>query len=190
VIDRLRENKVKLRKKIINLRKTHRSLEEHIEYLERLKLVRETLYKPIIEYKEERTVGLIYPKRVRDIVDFFDAGDDIMGDPAWPHFHTHGVLVCSDTISDDAYPFQAMYVDNGKVIKTHPHYFPAGEYLSMYCGHSMENNPHAKILINYAQEIGFEFESQLLIEQVSGPVIEKTKQEFLVKIMLRKRYPV
>ena len=150
-------------------------------------MVREKLYNPVIEQQKERVVGLIKPDRVRDIVDYFDAGDEMIGDPAWPHFYTHGVLVSSDQITADGYPFQAMYVDNDKVVQECSHCFPAGEYLVMFCENSMENNPHVAKLIEHAKQVGFDFEPKILVEQVSGPVVEKSKKEFLVKIMLQKR---
>lgn len=57
----------------------------------------------------------------------------------------------------------------------------------MYCDQSMENNPHGIELIRYAQQTGFQYETSLYIEKVSGPVIEKRKQDFLVKLMLKEK---
>ena len=183
-IDSLKTNQKKLRSKIVDLRKAHKFLIEHIDYLEHLTVIRQQLNKPFVQWQDERAVGLIQPDNVRDIVDLFDAGDNIIHDPTWPHFCTHGILVATDQICETGYPLQTMYVMQRKVIKTSPFTFPAGNYLTMYCAHSMEDNRYAYALLNYAKQTGFDYLPYLLIEQVSGPVIEKQKEDFLVKMML------
>jgi hypothetical protein len=120
-------------------------------------------------------------------VDFFDAGDAILNDPAWPYFCTHGLSVELDTIDDGRYPLQMMYVDSRKIAKLQSVTFPQGRYLSMYCGGSMEDNPNIQQLLDYAAENDFSFQNTLLVEQVTGPVIEKCKADFLVKLMLVER---
>ena len=183
-INSLKTNHIKLRKRILSLRKAYKFLGEHIDYLEELTAIRGRLNKPFVEWRDEKVVGLIQPETIHDIVDFFDAGDAIIGAPSWPHFYTHGMIVPVCQISDNGYPLQTMYIDHAKVSKANPFTLPAGDYLSMYCAHSMENNPNTSQLIKYAQDSGFEYEPYILIEQVSGPVIEKQKSDFLVKLML------
>ncbi len=183
----LKANQIVLHQEILKLRNAHKVLGQHIDYLEHLKVVRKTLNKPFIECLPQREVGLIQPKVIRDIVDCFDAGDDIIGNPTWPHFSSHGLLVAIDQVSENTYPIQAMYVEHKQAIKANRFDVPAGDYLSMYCGQSMENNPHVAELIKHAQEIDFDCDAQILIEQVSGPVVEKNKDDFLVKVMLRRK---
>ncbi len=77
-----------------------------------------------------------------------------------------------------------MYVENSLLTKSRPFHIPSGNQLVMYCSKSMEDNPNAAKLIAHARNIGFESEPYMLIEQVSGPVIEKCKEDFLVKLIL------
>lgn len=186
-IDSLKVNQKKLRDEIINLRRSYSFIKEHISYLEQLSSVREKLNVPFIEEAEEREVGLVQPKLIRDIVDFFDTVDEIILEPTWPHFFTHGMLIDTEKVTEEGYPLETMYVENSKVAKTHSYTIPAGRYLCMYCDQSMENNPHGIELIRYAQQTGFQYETSLYIEKVSGPVIEKRKQDFLVKLMLKEK---
>ncbi|MBY8244239.1 MerR family transcriptional regulator [Vibrio fluvialis] len=186
-IESLKVNQKKLRDEIINLRRAHGFISEHIAYLEQLTSVRDKLNIPFIEQTKSRTVGLVQPDLVRDIVDFFDTVDEIILEPTWPHFFTHGMLVDTRKVTEAGYPLETMYVENSKVAKVHSHTIPAGRYLCMYCDQSMEDNPHAIELIRHAQQTGFHYEPFLYIEKVSGPVIEKRKQDFLVKLMLKEK---
>lgn len=183
-LESLKANHKKLRRQIFSLRSAYNLLGEHIDNLERLNTVRQQLNQPFWQSREEKTVGLIESKHDCDIVEFFDAGDEVIGNPSWPHFHTHGMLVPVSQLSERGYPLHAMYIDHPKAIKASPFTLPAGDYLCMYCSHSMENNPHVPQLMQYASESGYEFLPYLLVEQVSGPVVEKQKQDFLVKLML------
>ncbi len=183
-IEALKTNQKKVREQIMKLRNTHKFLIDHVDYLEHLSAVRQQLDVPFIEWQDERVVGLIELDEIRDIVDFFDAGDSVIHDPTWPYFCTHGMIVNAEKVSVKGYPLEKMYVDHKRLAKVNPTTFPAQNYLVMYCAKSMENNPNAAKLIQYANATGFEFEPYMLIEQVSGPVIEKSKKEFLVKIML------
>ncbi len=183
-VDCLKANHMKLREKILSLRKVYKFMGEHIDYLEDLLSVRKQLNKPFWEHRDEKIVGLIQPKNPHDIVDFFDVGDEIIGNPSWLHFNTHGMMVPVEQISETGYPLNTMYIENAKVARKAPFTLPAGDYLCMYCSQSMEDNPYASQLITYAKDAGFEFEPYILIEKVSGPVIEKKKEDFLVKLML------
>ncbi|MEH0740686.1 MerR family transcriptional regulator [Vibrio cholerae] len=185
-LESLIEHHKKLRQEIVRMRQVYRSLGDHIEDLQRLTTIRGTLNQPQIEQLGGRDVGLIIPAQPRDIVDYFDEGDDIMEDPAWPHFYSHGVLVDLAKVDQGCYPFEAMFVENTRVHQLAPYHFPAGEYLTMTCAGSMENNPHITDLLNYARQHHFTHSSTLIIQQVTGPVIEKNKQDFLVKLLLRR----
>ena len=66
----------------------------------------------------------------------------------------------------------------------HPYEIEAGRYLSMYCAGSMESNPQVAYLIELARQWNYEIGEYVYIQQVSGPTMERDKQEFLVKILL------
>lgn len=183
-IDALKTNQKKLRDEIISLRNTYKFLNNHIDYLESLIEIRECINEPFMEWQDERVVGLIEPRNIRDIVDFFDAGDDVLNNSSWQFFCTHGMIINVNKVTEKGYPLEKMYVDHDKLTKMNPFIIPGRNYLSMYCPKSMEDNPNVNKLIEYAKHKGFDYESYMFIEQVSGPVIEKNKPDFLVKIML------
>lgn len=182
-IQRLKENRVKLRKEQMKLRRVLGALNGHIDYLGELKVVRSRLYIPFVEQREATTLGVIR-LRSNDIVDFFDAGDVIMKDPAWPHFKKHGFLVPREKITPAGYPLESMFVDDARVAKLHPVTLEAGNYLCMYSDGSLENNVRAHELVQKALAEGYQPGDRIVIQQVSGPVVEKHKRDFLVKILV------
>ncbi|MBS1132844.1 MAG: regulatory protein [Proteobacteria bacterium] len=183
MIQRLKENRVKLRRNQINLNRVLDSVDQHIAYLAELRVIRSKLYVPFIAQLDARAVGLIrLPSN--DIVDFFDAGDVIMKDPAWPHFKKHGFILPREKIAADAYPLETMFVFDRRVAKKNPATLAAGKYLCMYSDGSLENNARVDALVQQAVANGHEVGSPIVIEQVSGPVVEKTKSDFLIKILV------
>lgn len=179
----LRENRHKLRKKQMELKRILGSLDRHIDYLVDLREVRARLHVPFIEHLEAREVGLIR-QPTNDIVDFFDAGDVIMQDPAWPHFKKHGFVLACDKIGPDGYPLETMFVCDRRVARLLPMTLAAGKHLCMYSGGSLENNARVHALIVQARDEGHEVGDAIVIEQVSGPVIEKRKCDYLIKILV------
>lgn len=182
-IDRLKDNQVKLRKEQINLRRVLRSLDQHINYLTGLRSIRAKLFIPFIEEFGPRKVGLIRTT-TDDIVDFFDAGDVIMKDPAWPHFTKHGFLLARGKITPKGYPLETMFVGNRRVASRNPATLAAGKHLCMYADGSLENNPNVHALIQQALADGHAVGDPVIIEQISGPVVEKNKRDFLIKILI------
>lgn len=182
-VQRLKENRGKLRKKQINLNRVLDSLDQHIDYLAELRVIRSKLYIPFIEQLDDRYVGLICLP-TNDIVDFFDAGDVIMKDPAWPHFKKHGFLLPREKIAPDGYPLETMFVCDRRVAKKIPTTVASGKYLCMYSDGSLENNTRVHVLIQKALADGYEVGNPIVIEQVSGPVVEKSKCDFLIKILV------
>lgn len=182
-IQRLKENRVKLRKNQINLNRVLESVDQHIAYLAELRIIRTKLYSPFIEQLNDRDVGLItLPSN--DIVDFFDAGDVIMKDPAWPHFKKHGFILPREKIAADGYPLETMFVCDRRVAKKNPATLAAGKHLCMYSDGSLENNAQVHALIQKALAEGHIVGGPIVIEQVSGPVVEKRKSDFLIKILV------
>lgn len=84
-IQRLKDNRVKLRKKQMELKRILARSTAISTTLPSCGWSDQKLYSPFIDELEAREVGLIR-QPTNDIVDFFDAGDVIMKDPAWPHF--------------------------------------------------------------------------------------------------------
>lgn len=179
----LRDNRNKLRKKVMELKRILGSLDRHIDYLSGLRVIRSQLHIPFIEQLEAREVGLIR-QPTNDIVDFFDAGDLIMKDPAWPHFRKHGFVLARDRISPDGYPLETMFVCDRRVRRLLPMTLAAGKYLCMYSDGSLENNARVHALIAQAEKEGHAVGDTIVIEQVSGPVVEKRKCDYLIKILV------
>ena len=180
---RLKENRVKLRKGQIRIRRVLAALDQHIAYLGELGTIRARLYVPFVEELAPREVGSIRLSS-RDIVDFFDAGDAIMKDTAWPHFRTHGFLLDRRRITPQGYPLELMYVDDRRLARKAPITLAGGRYLCMYSDGSLENNERVHALIERALADGCAPGDEVIIEQVSGPVVEKRKSDYLVKIMV------
>ena len=182
-IRRLKENRVKLRKEQIKLKRVLASLDQHIDYLAELGKIRSQLYVPFVEERAACQLGVIRLPG-NDIVDFFDAGDLITGDPAWPHLTKHGFLLARDTITPQGYPLETMFVCDRRVAKSHSLTLASGRYLCMYSDGSLEDNPRVHALVQQALADGHALGDPVVIEQVSGPVVEKRKCDFLIKILL------
>ncbi|ALG80776.1 hypothetical protein BED35_15980 [Yersinia enterocolitica] len=54
----------------------------------------------------------------------------------------------------------------------------------MCCAGSLENNVNVMKLKQYALDCGYRLTDDIIIENISGPVIEKKKSDFLIKIMV------
>jgi DNA-binding transcriptional MerR regulator len=182
-LQRLKDNRVKLHKEQIRIRRVLAALDQHIAYLGELGELRARLYAPFVEELAPRQVGAIRLSSL-DIVDFFDAGDVIMKDPAWPHFRKHGFLLDRLRITPQGYPLEIMYVDDRRVARQAPITLAGGPYLCMYADGSLENNTRVHALIERALADGCALGDAVIIEQVSGPVVEKRKSDYLVRIML------
>ena len=182
-LQRLKENRVKLHKEQIRIRRVLAALDQHIDYLGELGGIRARLFVPFVEEVAPREVGAIR-RSSRDIVDFFDAGDAIMKDPAWPHFRKHGFLLDRVRITPQGYPLEIMYVGDRRLARKAPIVLAGGRYLCMYADGSLEDNPHVHALVETAVAQGDAVGEDVIIEQVSGPVVEKRKSDYLVKIMV------
>ena len=77
-----------------------------------------------------------------------------------------------------------MYCYIEPVLSLFPEKIQADNYMCMYSRGSLENNRKVKWLLDYAQQQGHLRPDNILIENVSGPVIDKEKSEFIIKIMI------
>ncbi len=180
---RLKDNRVKLRKEQLRIQRVLAALDQHIDYLGELGGIRARLSVAVVEEVAPRPVGAIRLSS-GDIVDFFDAGDVIMKDPAWPHFRKHGFLLERRRITPQGYPLELMYVDDRRLARQAPITLAGGQYLCMYADGSLENNAQVHALIERASTDGRTVGDDVIVEQVSGPVVEKRKSDYLVKIMV------
>ena len=183
-VAQLARNRIHLRKEIANLKRVENALGKHIDYLLRLKEIRRQLFIPFNETLPSRRIGLIRVP-TNDIVDFFDAGDQIMKDPAWPFFRTHGFLLTQTDVFATGYRLDTMFVDDLRAARQASQTLPAGLYRCMFSDGSLENNPRVFEFIQQTQVEGHTVADPVVLEQVSGPVVEKRKSDFLVKICLR-----
>lgn len=182
-IRRLQENRVKLRKEQLRLKRVLASLDQHIDYLAELGKIRSMLYVPFVEERVACQIGVIRLPG-NDIVDFFDAGDVIIEDPAWPHLTKHGFLLARDKITPRGYPLETMFVCDRRVARKEAATLAGGQYLCMYADGSLEDNPRVHALMQQALADGHALGNTIVIEQVSGPVVEKRKSDFLIKILV------
>ena len=182
-IQRLKENRVKLRKEQIRMGRVLAALDRHIDYLAELGSIRSRLHITFVEEAAARPMGVIRLPG-NDIVDFFDAGDVLMKDPAWPHLKTHGFLLDRARITAQGYPLETMYVDDRRVARKAAVTLAGGKYLCVYADGSLEDNPWVHALMQQASSDGYAPGNPVVIEQVSGPVVEKKKSDFLIKIMV------
>ncbi|MDW6003638.1 MerR family transcriptional regulator [Vibrio mangrovi] len=183
-LNRLKENKKKLRREIAHLKRVYQTLGNHIQHLQALKSIRHDLFRPFIEEQEDVLVGLIHSDS-NNIVDLFTTGNRIIGHPAWPHHHHHGLLIPTDTILSEGYPVQTMYAEEPTLIRHAPYTRKSGRYLCMYANGNMENNAQLYPFIQHALQFVPSLPQETFIQQISAPVMKKYKQDFLVKLMIR-----
>jgi DNA-binding transcriptional MerR regulator len=183
-VQQLQDNRQTILQEIADLQYSLLRLDQHIDKLTHINHVKTRLFQPTIEHIARREYGLI-DINARDIVDLFDYGDTIIGNVTWPHVERHGLVVRLDEINTDQYPVKRMYVDNPDLREHQAVDFIEGDYFSFYANGSMENNPSVSRCIEQAQQFGTIIDDYLIIEQVSGPVMEVEKNDFLVKIMVR-----
>lgn len=118
-----------------------------------------------------------------DILDFFDTIRDLCQQDSWYLSSHYGFIL--DTVDiQQSYPLKKMYCYIEPVLSLFPAKIQGASYLCMYSKGSLENNSQVKWLIDYAQQQGYLLPDSILIENVSGPVIDKEKSEFIIKIMI------
>ena len=182
-VAKLKVNRAALRKEITQLNRVYDRLGESIVRLEELAQVRNNLNQPFCELREVVKVGLVEQSE-GNIVDLFSTIHHKVGDYSWSHLNIHGLRVPTAQVQQTDYPVVAMYACQPKLQLMHPYEIDAGRYLSMYCAGSMESNPQVAYLIELARQWNYEIGEYVYIQQVSGPTMERDKQDFLVKILL------
>ena len=77
-----------------------------------------------------------------------------------------------------------MYCYIEPVLSLFPGKVQHDKYLCMYSRGSLENNGKVRWLMDYAVQQGYSLPAEILIENVSGPVIDKEKSDYMIKIMI------
>ena len=182
-LDKLRLHKKIVSREIRQLKRVQKSLEMSIERMDSYRFIRDNLGQPFCECLPERIMGCVR-LNTGNIVDLFVEIHRIIGDSAWSYLSTHGLVVETQALTPHDYPLTCMYADD-KVLRNHQTLTqPKGKYLSVYCDGSMESNPWVYRLVQYAKQYHAALSDTVYVQQVSGPVVEKHKQDFLVKIMV------
>lgn len=188
-IAELRLHEAGLAAEIAALQKTRQQLQEHIAMLDMIQSIRPRLDRPFIAEFPERPVGVLTCDS-DDILDFFGGVAEAVNDSAWYLKQEYGFILPLTDIQSGGYPLRQMFSNHPDLQKLYPDVISAGRYLTMYAAGSLENNMRVHSLLDYARSAGYSIEGHIYIENVSGPVIESEKKNFLVRISVAIHEPV
>ncbi|CNK99020.1 MerR family transcriptional regulator [Yersinia enterocolitica] len=158
-------------------------LQKHIQCLDAISTTKENINTPFIEDRAKVEVGILQ-LQTGNILDFFKKIGDMTEDYSWYLTSNYGFLLKSSDIKPDNYPLATLFCDHPAIIRQSPYTLHAGKFVSMCCAGSLENNVNVMKLKQYALDCGYRLTGDIIIENISGPVIEKKKSDFLIKIMV------
>lgn len=78
-----------------------------------------------------------------------------------------------------------MSVDDARVVRCASETPPGGQYRCMFADGSLKIIPGFFDFVQQTRATGKTIGDPVIVQQVSGPVVEKRKSDFLVKICLR-----
>lgn len=188
-IAELRQHSAALAAEIAALQTTQQQLEDHIAMLDMIQAIRPRLDHPFIEMCPERYEGVLACDS-DEILDFFDGVAEAVNDSAWYLKQEYGFILPVTDIRSGGYPLRQMFSNHPDLQKLSPQIIAAGRYLTMYAAGSLENNRQVRTLLDYARTTGYGMADHVYIENVSGPVIESEKKNFLVRIAVAIDEPV
>ncbi|MBB6054990.1 MerR family transcriptional regulator [Tolumonas osonensis] len=181
-IDKLDDYQRRLASLIEQMTASHQYLLNQIDDLNYIQQAKKNLDEPFIESLPEKQIGVI-ELQTEDILDFFDTVRNLCKQDSWYLSSHYGFILDSADIQQ-CYPLKKMYCYIEPVLSLFPEKIQADNYMCMYSRGSLENNRKVKWLLDYAQQQGHLRPDNILIENVSGPVIDKEKSEFIIKIMI------
>ena len=184
VIDKLEKYKCNIMELIEKLQYSFGYLENHISDLHYIHDAKSKLGQPFIEDLDERVLGVL-SLNTPDILDFFDQTGMLCGDEGWYLSNHYGFIVKKDEVHLHSYPLKVMYSYLPLMISREKSIFPAGRYMSMFCKGSLEDNKKVFWLVNYARSCCYDVHDDIYVENVTGPVLEKDKPDFVIKIMIK-----
>lgn len=165
------------------LQQAHDMLARQIAMYEQAGQGEQQLDRPFIERLPASTCGLL-TLETPQILDFFAGVATLADDPAWYLLYDYGFVLQRDEVSADGYPLRQMYTRVPAHIRQAGHTFPAGEVMGMYCRGSLENNAGVHTLLQEVRACGYQAGDQIRIENVSGPVLERNKRDFIIRILV------
>lgn len=180
-IDELKRYALALQEQIQIYQQTLGQLTSHVQTLERIRHARVHLNQPFVEWSSRQSVGVM-DLETTDILDFFGEVGSCIGDRAWYLKSHYGFTLNLNEIQPGGYPLKRMFAYEPALVEQFPCTLSAGPYLKMYAEGSLENNPNVDWLVQYGRQQGMNLDSPVLIENVSGPVIETEKSKFIVQI--------
>lgn len=182
-IAELKQHEAALAAEITTLQRTLLQLQSHIAILETIQAIRPQLDCPCVEICAAREVGILTCS-TDDILDFFSGVAETVGDSAWYLKQDYGFILSVSDIRACGYPLRQMFSNHPDLVHQSSYIIPAGKYLTMYAAGSLENNMQVHTLIEHARQSGYHTAEHLYIQNISGPVIESEKKNFLIKIAI------
>lgn len=182
-IDKLKQSYQNLAQEIHELQQAYMQLGNHITDLEIIWQVRQQLDQPFIADSKQWQVGTL-ALDTPNILHFFEQIEVSSGDNFWYLKHKYGFILEKSQIRPGSYPLITMYNYEPNLLKSSPLSIASGRYMCMYSAGSLENNPKVHFLLKHAHECGYQTGDKIYIENVSGPVIDQAKSDFLIKIMI------
>lgn len=182
-IAELKQHEAALADEIAVFQRTQQQLQAHIAMLETIQAIRPRLGCPCVEICAAREVGVLTCE-TDEILDFFSGVAETVGDNAWYLKQDYGFILPVVDIRASGYPLRQMFSNHPDLVGRSIHVIPAGKYLAMYAAGSLENNTQVNALLEHARQSGYRTAGHLYIQNISGPVIESEKKNFLIRIAI------
>lgn len=170
-----------LSQEIAALEQAHAMIGHQLTMLAQSERGMQQLDRPFVERVAASEVGIL-ALDTPQILDFFAEITRLAADPAWYLLHDYGFILERDEVKADGYPLRRMFTRVPRHVAQSPHPLPAGEVMGMYCRGSLENNAAVHHLLGEVRACGYRPAGTIRISNVSGPVIERHKRDFIIRI--------
>lgn len=184
----LKEKKIKIEKEIDEINKRKKELDEHIKFIEYLFFVKKNLDSPFVMEKSEG-LDCVYveSEESNEIIVFFDKARKVIKNGFWMLKYNIGIIISASSVKKTGYSIKALYMFNENVKKMENVEFkqiPGNKYLCMYANGGLENNNKVDFLLKYARKNNYKVLEDIYIEEISGPGLEKSRDDFLILIKI------
>lgn len=182
-VPQLMASRETLAEEIRSLQQAHDMLARQIAMYQQSASGERQLDRPFIQQLPAVEVGLL-TLDTPQILDFFAGVAEVANEPAWYLLYDYGFVLDRTKVRAHGYPLQQMFTRVPAHCQQAPHRFAATEVMGMYCRGSLENNPGVYTLLQQVRDCGYQAGNQIRIENVSGPVLERDKQDFIIRILV------
>jgi len=166
---------------IESLQQAHCMLGQQLTVLEQAQQGARQLDRPFYATLEATEVGLLELDGP-PIGDFFAEVAHLSASPAWYLLHDYGFILTQAQVSATGYPLRQMFTRVPAHVAASPSTLAAARVMAMYSRGSLENNPAVYHLLGQLHVAGHRPAGPIYISNVSGPALEQSKRDFIIRI--------